>query len=92
MMVAVFIAIPVFDYAHVDTKLAMWLTWACASICGAATAIVGGALGGMVGMLPGNYFGALMAGQGVAGIIVGILRVITKASIETGSVVTKERT
>lgn len=88
-MIAVFIAIPVFDYAGLDNRVAMWATWVCAALCGMATAIVGAAIGGYVGMLPPAYFGALMTGQGIAGIIVAILRMITKASVEIAPV-TKE--
>jgi hypothetical protein len=91
-MTAVFIAIPIFDYAGLDNNISKWATWSCAALCGMATAIVGAAIGGYVAMLPPNYFGALMTGQGIAGIIVAALRATTKAAVETGNPVTKERT
>jgi len=49
-------------------------------VLGSTDAIVQGSLFGLVGMFSPHYVSALMTGQGVAGIAVSILRIISKVS------------
>ncbi|KAJ9537704.1 hypothetical protein OSB04_030437 [Centaurea solstitialis] len=50
-------------------------------ISGLADGLVGGSLVGATGELPGRYMQAVFAGNATAGLMVSILRVITKASL-----------
>ncbi|XP_071715086.1 equilibrative nucleotide transporter 8-like [Rutidosis leptorrhynchoides] len=48
---------------------------------GLADGLVGGSLVGATGELPGRYMQAVFAGNATAGLVVSILRIITKASL-----------
>ncbi|KAI3803469.1 hypothetical protein L1987_31621 [Smallanthus sonchifolius] len=50
-------------------------------ISGLADGLVGGSLVGATGELPGRYMQAVFAGNATAGLVVSILRIITKASL-----------
>nr|XP_043623075.1 equilibrative nucleotide transporter 8-like [Erigeron canadensis] len=50
-------------------------------ISGLADGLVGGSLVGATGELPGRYMQAVFAGNATAGLLVSILRIITKASL-----------
>ncbi|KAL8189275.1 hypothetical protein R6Q57_028841 [Mikania cordata] len=50
-------------------------------ISGLADGLVGGSLVGATGELPGRYMQAVFAGNATAGLMVSILRIITKASL-----------
>ncbi|KAJ0884417.1 putative equilibrative nucleoside transporter, MFS transporter superfamily [Helianthus annuus] len=50
-------------------------------ISGLADGLVGGSLVGATGELPGRYMQAVFAGNATAGLVVSILRIVTKASL-----------
>ncbi|KAK9078259.1 hypothetical protein SSX86_002316 [Deinandra increscens subsp. villosa] len=50
-------------------------------VSGLADGLVGGSLVGATGELPGRYMQAVFAGNATAGLVVSILRIITKASL-----------
>ncbi|XP_057761462.1 equilibrative nucleotide transporter 8 isoform X1 [Arachis stenosperma] len=78
---------PVIDWASSSTKLedrpsgAYGLTVAAVVICGLADGLVGGSLIGSAGKLPKQYMQAVFAGTASSGIIISVLRIITKASL-----------
>lgn len=51
------------------------------TICGLADGLIGGSLIGAAGELPGRYMQAVFAGTASSGVLVCILRIITKASL-----------
>ncbi|XP_054793060.1 equilibrative nucleotide transporter 8-like [Prosopis cineraria] len=57
------------------------LTVTAVIICGIADGLVGGSLVGSAGKLPKQYMQAVFAGTASSGIIISILRIITKASL-----------
>ncbi|KAK1256662.1 Equilibrative nucleotide transporter 8 [Acorus gramineus] len=56
-------------------------TVAAVTVCGLADGLVGGSLIGSVGELPERYMQAVFTGTACSGVIVCILRIITKASL-----------
>eukprot|EP01138_Halocafeteria_seosinensis_P015641 gb/GECG01015962.1/.p1 GENE.gb/GECG01015962.1/~~gb/GECG01015962.1/.p1 ORF type:complete len:456 (+),score=36.71 gb/GECG01015962.1/:1-1368(+) len=59
-------------------KLSYWYTFTLIFFMGACTATLQSSLLGFGSSLPSRYNAAIMSGQGVAGIIAGLLRVSTK--------------
>ncbi|KAL9223980.1 hypothetical protein vseg_000058 [Gypsophila vaccaria] len=57
------------------------VTVASVVMCGLADGLIGGSLVGFAGQLPKEYMQALFAGTASSGVLVSILRVITKASL-----------
>ncbi|XP_028784217.1 equilibrative nucleotide transporter 8-like [Neltuma alba] len=79
---------PVIDWASAAATAggsrpsgAYGLTVAAVVICGLADGLVGGSLVGSAGKLPKQYMQAVFAGTASSGIIISILRIITKASL-----------
>ncbi|ESW27010.1 hypothetical protein PHAVU_003G166000 [Phaseolus vulgaris] len=87
MFVMSLMVAPVIDWTSSSTKLnerpsgAYGLTVAAVVICGLADGLVGGSLIGSAGKLPKQYMQAVFAGTASSGIIISILRIITKASL-----------
>ncbi|KAG4930151.1 hypothetical protein AAZX31_17G110000 [Glycine max] len=87
MFVMSLMVAPVIDWTSSSTKLnerpsgAYSLTVAAVVICGLADGLVGGSLIGSAGKLPKQYMQAVFAGTASSGIIISILRIITKASL-----------
>ncbi|GLU09683.1 hypothetical protein SLE2022_265300 [Rubroshorea leprosula] len=57
------------------------VTVAAVLICGLADGLIGGSLIGSAGKLPKQYMQAIFAGTASSGLLVSILRIITKASV-----------
>ncbi|KAL7592645.1 equilibrative nucleotide transporter 8 [Lactuca sativa] len=53
----------------------------CVVMCGLADGLIGGSLIGSAGKLPKKYMQAVFAGTASSGILVSLLRIITKASL-----------
>ncbi|WVZ13117.1 hypothetical protein V8G54_017647 [Vigna mungo] len=87
MFVMSLMVAPVIDWTSSSTKLnerpsgAYGLTVAAVVICGLADGLVGGSLIGSAGKLPKQYMQAVFAGTASSGILISILRIITKASL-----------
>jgi equilibrative nucleoside transporter 1/2/3 len=87
MFVMSLMVAPVIDWASSGAELkerpsgAYGMTVAAVVICGLADGIVGGSLIGSAGKLPKQYMQAVFAGTASSGIIISILRIITKASL-----------
>ncbi|KAM7263637.1 hypothetical protein ACFE04_001320 [Oxalis oulophora] len=60
---------------------AYFLTVASVVICGLADGLIGGSLIGSAGKLPKRYMQAVFAGTASSGVLVCLLRIITKASL-----------
>ncbi|KAK1551172.1 hypothetical protein Q3G72_031406 [Acer saccharum] len=63
------------------TNGAYGVTVASVVICGLADGLIGGSLIGSAGKLPKQYMQAVFAGTASSGVLVSILRIITKASL-----------
>ncbi|XP_051152527.1 equilibrative nucleotide transporter 8 [Andrographis paniculata] len=50
-------------------------------VCGLADGLIGGSLIGSAGMLPKKYMQAVFAGTASSGVLISILRIVTKASL-----------
>ncbi|KAK9208277.1 hypothetical protein WN944_000631 [Citrus x changshan-huyou] len=74
---------PIIDWARncSGSNGAYGATVASVVICGLADGLVGGSLIGSVGKLPKQYMQAVFAGTASSGVLVSILRIITKASL-----------
>ncbi|KAJ4839233.1 Equilibrative nucleotide transporter 8 [Turnera subulata] len=57
------------------------VTVTCVAICGLADGLIAGSLIGTAGKLPKQYMQAVFAGTASSGVLVSILRIITKASL-----------
>ncbi|XP_021899277.1 equilibrative nucleotide transporter 8 [Carica papaya] len=74
---------PAMDWASRNCRLdgGFFLTVASVVICGVADGLIGGTLGGSAANLPKHYMQAVFAGTASSGVVVSILRIITKASL-----------
>lgn len=61
------------------------ITLALVFVSGMSTAVGFNCVIGLASQFPQEYVGAVMLGQGVAGVIVGLLRIVTKISFPSGS-------
>ncbi|KAJ8753207.1 hypothetical protein K2173_017801 [Erythroxylum novogranatense] len=61
------------------------VTVASVVVCGLADGLIGGSLIGSAGKLPKQYMQAVFAGTASSGVLVSILRIITKASLPQNS-------
>ncbi|XP_057968434.1 equilibrative nucleotide transporter 8 [Malania oleifera] len=79
---------PFMDWAGCSTERrggtsgAYIMTVASVVICGFADGLIGGSLIGSAGKLPKQYMQAVFAGTASSGVLVSILRIITKASLQ----------
>jgi hypothetical protein len=61
--------------------LAFWLTLLIVFVTGVAVSIYASSTFALASRLPGPYVGAVMAGQGLAGVAAGLLRIGTKLAL-----------
>ncbi|KAJ3708489.1 hypothetical protein LUZ61_012194 [Rhynchospora tenuis] len=75
--------VPIMDAVYVKGKQRMYpgydVTVAATALCGVADALVQGGVIGSAGELPERYMQATVAGTAASGVLVSVLRVITKA-------------
>jgi len=62
-------------------SVSLWLTLTGVLITGCATAVLFGSVLGMSALFPPSYTGAVMSGNGIAGLVSIFLRIITKVSL-----------
>lgn len=86
VIVFVLLAVPIMGFAGIENHrtLGLALTLVLVVLTGVASSVLQGSLFGFGGMFPPKYMTALMSGNGVAGFLVSLLRVLTKATIESG--------
>ncbi|KAL9339713.1 hypothetical protein Peur_068728 [Populus x canadensis] len=63
------------------SNVAYGVTVASVVVCGIADGLIGGSLVGAAGKLPKQYMQAVFAGTASSGVLISILRIITKASL-----------
>ncbi|KAI3711697.1 hypothetical protein L1987_70237 [Smallanthus sonchifolius] len=83
MFVVSLMVTPTIDWAcwHKESTSAFYAVVASVVICGLADGLIGGSLVGSAGKLPKEYMQAVFAGTASSGILVSLLRIITKASL-----------
>ncbi|KAK6945114.1 Equilibrative nucleoside transporter [Dillenia turbinata] len=82
MFILSLMAPPVIDWCHWHgTNGAFTVTIASVVVCGFADALVAASLMGSAGELPKQYMQGISAGYASSGVLVSILRIITKASL-----------
>uniref|UniRef100_A0A6B2L5H2 Equilibrative nucleoside transporter 1 n=1 Tax=Arcella intermedia TaxID=1963864 RepID=A0A6B2L5H2_9EUKA len=68
---AMLFLVPVINIVNWNRMARVWLTLIATFLTGAATAVMTGTTFGIVAVLPNKYVGAVMSGQGIAGILAG---------------------
>lgn len=76
---ALIVAFPLFQ-GHLAHDTGLGLTVLCVVLLGIGTAILQSTVFGFAAFLPAEYTQAVMSGNGVAGLGVSLLRIVTKAS------------
>ncbi|XP_016487628.2 equilibrative nucleotide transporter 8-like [Nicotiana tabacum] len=66
---------------NVESNAAYFVVVASVVICGLADGLIGGSLIGSAGKLPKQYMQAIFAGTASSGVLISILRIITKVSL-----------
>ena len=84
----ILVAIPVLGFIGIHGNLGFVITLIFVFVTAAFTAILQGGIFGFAGMLSPLYIQAVMLGNGVAGIVTSVIRVITKVTIESQKPVT----
>ncbi|KAI3975144.1 hypothetical protein MKX01_038472 [Papaver californicum] len=72
---------PIIDWYGVSTSSSYYVIVGAVAVCGLADGLIGGSLIGFAGELPERYMQAVFAGTASSGVLVSILRIITKASL-----------
>mmetsp|Transcript_24808 Transcript_24808/g.62273 ORF Transcript_24808/g.62273 Transcript_24808/m.62273 type:complete len:507 (-) Transcript_24808:68-1588(-) len=73
--------VPVITSLDISTTLSMWLVLGGVFISGTFSAMLFGSVMGLGSIFPPKYVGAVMSGNGVAGILAGAIRIITKLAL-----------
>ncbi|KAH6760541.1 Nucleoside transporter family protein [Perilla frutescens var. frutescens] len=83
MFVASLMATPIMNWTRTDMRssVAYYAVVVTVLICGLADGLIGGSLIGTAGKLPKQYMQAVFAGTASSGVLISILRMITKASL-----------
>ncbi|CAN4087532.1 unnamed protein product [Withania somnifera] len=83
MFVIALVAVPVMDLVYLDGRVGVYggfgVTVGLVGICGLADALVQGGVIGAAGELPERYMQATIAGTAASGVLVSLLRILTKA-------------
>lgn len=75
------IFIPAVCSSHAKDSIKMTLTLITCFIIGLSAAILQGTIFGLVSIFPSKYMTAAMSGMGIGGVIVGLLAMITQATL-----------
>ncbi|KAM0037048.1 putative equilibrative nucleoside transporter, MFS transporter superfamily [Helianthus debilis subsp. tardiflorus] len=81
MFVICLMVTPTIDWSGARHSSMFCVVVATVVICGLADGLIGGSLIGSAGKLPNQYMQAVFAGTASSGILVSLLRIITKASL-----------
>jgi len=65
---------------HVDQYTLFFFTNLCTSLCGLLTSVYQGGMFGFAGLFPPIYTQAMMAGQGMGGLVISIASILTSLS------------
>ncbi|EGC30817.1 hypothetical protein DICPUDRAFT_99412 [Dictyostelium purpureum] len=66
---------------HKNETTSMIISLLCTLLAGCSVSLLFGTVMGLVALFPGDYTGAVMSGNGVAGIIASVFSIITTASV-----------
>ncbi|MCL7038729.1 hypothetical protein MKW94_020217 [Papaver nudicaule] len=73
---------PILDWSRISSpSSSYYVIVGAVAVCGLADGLIGGSLIGFAGELPARYMQAVFAGTASSGVLVSILRIITKASL-----------
>eukprot|EP01133_Synstelium_polycarpum_P009726 gene9726-11356_t len=78
---AILFAIPFVHMVMPTNSSSMIMSLVLTFFSGCLSSLLFGSLLGLVALFPSEYTGAVMAGNGVAGVIASLLRIITKVSV-----------
>jgi len=87
---AILFWIPFIRMVFTNWKTGMAISLICTFLSGSIASLLFGSVLGLVGLFPMEYTGAVMSGNGVAGIIASLLRIITKVSVPDNDAGVKE--
>lgn len=73
--------VPVLDFINLADEKMFWITLGLVLVTGVGDAIVQGSMYGMASLFPPLYAQAIQNGNGIAGVIASLLRIVTKASL-----------
>jgi len=73
------------DFIKNDWAMELTITLAIIAVCGVSSACLMSKVMSIVAILPPNYTGAMMSGNGVAGIITLVIYIITYATVDINS-------
>ncbi|MCD7467172.1 Epsin-1, required for endocytosis and actin patch assembly [Datura stramonium] len=83
LFVVALVTVPLIDVFYVDGRVGVYgafvVTVGLVGLCGIADALVQGGVIGAAGELPERYMQATFAGTGASGVLVSLLRILTKA-------------
>ncbi|XP_004228548.1 equilibrative nucleotide transporter 1 [Solanum lycopersicum] len=83
LFVVALVTVPLMDVFYVDGRVGVYagfgVTVGLVGICGIADALVQGGVVGAAGELPERYMQATFAGTAASGVLVSLLRILTKA-------------
>ncbi|CAI9092893.1 OLC1v1028251C1 [Oldenlandia corymbosa var. corymbosa] len=83
LFVVALLVVPIIDVCYVKGRVGVYggyyVTVCLVGLCGVANALVQGSLVGAAGELPERYMQAVVAGTGASGVLVAVLRLLTKA-------------
>jgi len=84
-------AIPIVNHVfHLSKTATLWIDLSIGFFVGTCTAVVFGAVVAMASIFPPSYITAVMTGNGVAGVLAGILRIstwATESSSDSGKII-----
>lgn len=74
---AVFLLTTIFVTLNINPSLLFWVTLMLTFVCGVCGAILSGGLFGLAAMFPPSYTGAVMTGNGIAGLVASLSAIVT---------------
>lgn len=84
LFIAALLVVPVMDLTYIKGQVGLYagfyVTVAAVALCGLADALVQGGVIGSAGEMPERYMQAVVAGTAASGVLISLLRVITKAA------------
>ncbi|WOH16522.1 hypothetical protein DCAR_0936077 [Daucus carota subsp. sativus] len=83
MFVGALVVVPLMDVGYVKGRVGVfegfYVAVGAVAVCGIGDALVQGSIIGAAGEMPERYMQAVVAGTGVSGVLVSLLRLLTKA-------------
>ncbi|KAI6675059.1 hypothetical protein NL676_002965 [Syzygium grande] len=84
LFIVALLVVPIMDVTYIKGRVGLYdgfyVTVAATGLCGLADALVQGGIIGSAGEMPERYMQAVVAGTAASGVLISLLRVITKAA------------